>query len=103
MPKAEQEFRMGWDNDIPIFQGFFDSYKWGELPWKQMEKKVHKLQTRIYQASSRGDVRTVHKLQKTLLKSWSAKCLAVRKVTQDNTGKKTAGVDGAKSLTPEDR
>jgi len=103
MPKAEQKFRMGWDYDSPIFQGFFDSYKWGELPWKEMEKKVHKLQTRIYRASSRGDTRTVRKLQKTLLKSWSAKCLAVRKVTQDNTGKKTAGVDGVKSLTPDDR
>jgi len=68
-----------------------------------MEKKVHKLQTRIYRSSSRGDIRTVHKLQKTLLKSWSAKCLAVRKITQDNTGKKTAGVDGVKSLSPEAR
>jgi RNA-directed DNA polymerase len=37
-----------------------------------------------------------------LLKSWSAKCLAVRKITQDNIGKKTAGVDGIKSLSPDD-
>lgn len=103
MPKAEQTFRMGWDNDIPVFQGFSDLYEWKELPWKQMEKKVHKLQNRIYRASSRGDTRTVHKLQKTLLKSWSAKSLAVRRVTQDNTGKKTAGVDGVKSLSPEAR
>jgi RNA-directed DNA polymerase len=34
------------------------------------------------------------------MKSWSAKCLAVRRVTQDNKGRKTAGVDGIKSLTP---
>lgn len=103
MPKAEQTFRMGWDNDIPTFQGFSNSLEWNKLPWKQMEKKVHKLQTRIYRASSRGDRRTVHRLQKTLLKSWSAKCLAVRRITQDNTGKKTAGVDGIKSLSPEAR
>ena len=32
--------------------------------------------------------------------SWSAKALAVRRVTQDNTGRKTAGVDGIKSLSP---
>jgi RNA-directed DNA polymerase len=38
-----------------------------------------------------------------LVKSWGAKCLAVRKVTQDNQGKKTAGVDGVKSLTPVQR
>jgi RNA-directed DNA polymerase len=35
--------------------------------------------------------------------SWSAKVLAVRRVTQDNQGKKTAGVDGVKSLTPKQR
>jgi len=37
------------------------------------------------------------------MKSWAAKCLAVRRVTQDNQGKKTAGVDGIKSLTPVQR
>ncbi len=35
--------------------------------------------------------------------SWSAKALAVRRVTQDNTGKKTAGVDGVKNLEPTER
>jgi RNA-directed DNA polymerase len=34
------------------------------------------------------------------MKSWSARALSVRRVTQDNTGKKTAGVDGVKSLSP---
>jgi RNA-directed DNA polymerase len=38
-----------------------------------------------------------------LMKSWSARTLAVRRVTQDNQGKKTAGVDGEKSLTPKQR
>ena len=51
----------------------------------------------------RGDVKIVRKLQKTLMRSWSAKALAVRKVTQDNQGKKTAGVDGVKSLIPKAR
>jgi len=37
------------------------------------------------------------------MKSWSTKCVAVRKVTQDNQGKKTAGVDGVKALTPPQR
>ena len=37
------------------------------------------------------------------MKSWSAKMLAVRRVTQDNQGKKTAGVDGIKSLSPKER
>ena len=78
-------------------------YGWNEIPWQKLEKIVFKLQKRIYKASRRGDVRTVHRLQKLLTKSWAAKCLAVRRVTQDNQGKKTAGVDGIKLLTPKQR
>jgi RNA-directed DNA polymerase len=37
------------------------------------------------------------------MRSWSAKVLAVRQVSQDNRGKKTAGVDGVKSLSPNAR
>jgi len=78
-------------------------YEWQDLPWKKIERNVFKLQKRIYQASQRGDTQAVHKLQRLLLNSWSAKCLAVRRVTQDNRGKNTAGVDGVKSLTPPQR
>ncbi|MEL7039839.1 MAG: reverse transcriptase N-terminal domain-containing protein, partial [Cyanobacteria bacterium J06592_8] len=74
--------------------------QWNQIDWKIAEKRVFKLQKRIYKASRRDDVLTVRRLQKTLIKSWTAKCLAVRRVTQDNTGKKTAGVDGVKSLSP---
>ncbi|MCC5659588.1 reverse transcriptase N-terminal domain-containing protein [Nostoc sp. XA010] len=57
----------------------------------------------MFRASSRGDVKAVRRLQKTLMRSWSAKMLAVRRVTEDNQGKKTAGVDGVKSLSPSKR
>ena len=72
---------------------------WNTIPWRKLERKVFKLQKRIYRASARGDVKAVRRLQKTLMRSWMAKCLAVRRVTQDNQGKKTAGVDGVKALT----
>ena len=78
-------------------------YEWNTLPWHQLDKQVFKLQKRIYQASERGEVKVVRRLQKLLISSWSAKAVAVRKVTQDNKGKKTAGVDGVKSLTPRKR
>ena len=78
-------------------------YEWKTLPWRKLEQQVFKLQKRIYRASQRGDTRTVHRLQRLLMKSWSAKCLAVRRVTQDNRGKQTAGVDGIKALTPQQR
>ncbi len=74
--------------------------EWNIIPWRQLERKVFKLQKRIFRAKQRGDVKAVRRLQKTLMRSWSAKCLAVRRVTQDNQGRKTAGVDGIKSLSP---
>jgi RNA-directed DNA polymerase len=77
--------------------------EWNEIPWRKLERKVFKLQKRIFRASKRGDIKAVRKLQKTLIKSWSARCLSVRKITQDNQGKNTAGVDGQKSLSPNQR
>jgi RNA-directed DNA polymerase len=79
------------------------AYEWKDLDWRAIERRVFKLQKRIYQAAQRGDTQLIHKLQRLLMTSWSAKCLAVRKVTQDNRGKKTAGVDGMKSLSPTGR
>lgn len=78
-------------------------YEWNTIPWRKLERRMFKLQKRIYQASQRGDVKTTRRLQKLMMKSWSAKALAVRRVSQDNQGKKTAGVDGQKSLTPKQR
>jgi len=77
--------------------------EWNQVEWRKLESKVFKLQKRIYRASQRGDVKALRKLQKMLRKSWSARALAVRRVTQDNQGKKTAGVDGEKSLSPKKR
>ena len=51
----------------------------------------------------RRQVKLVHKLQRLLVKSWYGRLLAVRRVTQDNRGKRTAGIDGVKSLTPHQR
>jgi RNA-directed DNA polymerase len=79
------------------------SDEWKDIDWKQIQKNVYRLQTRIFKAKRRGDTKQVHRLQKLLMKSWSAKLLSVRKVSQDNQGKSTAGVDGIKSLTPSQR
>jgi len=83
--------------------GLLVTYEWGQLPWRKLEVAVFKLQKRIYKASQAGDIRRVHQLQRLLLKSRAAKLLAVRRVSQDNRGKHTAGVDGIKSLTPPQR
>jgi RNA-directed DNA polymerase len=80
-----------------------ESEAWGRLPWRKFEQHVYRIQKRIYRASQRGNTRAVQKLQKLLMKSEAARLLAVRRVSQDNQGKKTAGVDGVKNLHPHQR
>ena len=73
------------------------------IDWRKVELSVFKLQKRIYQASIDGNYKKLRRLQKTLLNSYYAKLLSVRRISQDNNGKKTAGVDGVKSITPKQR
>ena len=84
-------------------QGVSLKVAWQGIAWKKVQRHAFRLQKRIYRAAQREDVRTVHKLQKLLVKSWYARLLAVRRITQDNRGKHTAGIDGAKTLTPPQR
>jgi RNA-directed DNA polymerase len=77
--------------------------EWNQIDWGKAKGEVFKLQKRIYQASLSGDVAKVHKLQRLLLRSWNARLLALRRISQDNQGKHTAGIDGNKSLTPKQR
>ncbi|NEP82077.1 MAG: RNA-dependent DNA polymerase, partial [Okeania sp. SIO3B3] len=95
---------VAWDtNDIPNQISINPNIKWKDINWKKVEKYVFKLQKLIYRASSRGELRKMHKYQRLLNKSYYARLLAVRRVTQDNQGKKTAGIDGIKNLTPMQR
>jgi len=76
---------------------------WKTLPWKKFQRNVFRLQKRIYQAQLRSDFKRVRGLQRLLLRSYSARSLAVRQVSQDNRGKNTPGVDGVSHLTPKQR
>ncbi|MBC6451809.1 MAG: group II intron reverse transcriptase/maturase, partial [Hormoscilla sp. SP5CHS1] len=75
-------------------------YEWKAVPWRKLERIVFKLQKRIYRAAQEGNKRKVRKLQGLLNRSWSTKMIAVRQVTQQNQGKKTAGLDGVTALSP---
>jgi RNA-directed DNA polymerase len=86
-----------------IRHGLTTSESWKKLPWKQFQKTLFRLQKRVYKAIRVGDKRKARSLQKLILKSQAAKLLAIRQVTQLNAGKKTAGVDGKKSLSFEER
>ncbi|MTJ11187.1 RNA-dependent DNA polymerase [Anabaena sp. UHCC 0187] len=79
------------------------SESWKTLPWKKFRRNLFRLQKRVYKAVQVGDKRKAKSLQKLILKSTAARLLAIRQVTQLNAGKKTAGIDGKKSLTFKER
>ena len=81
----------------------FNSESWKTLPWKKFRRLVFRLQRRIYQAVQAGDMARARNLQKLLLRSYAARMLAIRQVTQLNAGKKTAGIDGKTALTFKER
>ena len=70
------------------------SESWKNIQWKQFRKNLFRLQKRVYKAIRDGNTRKAKSLQKLILKSTSARLLAIRQVTQLNPGKKTAGIDG---------
>ncbi|HEY1353490.1 MAG TPA: reverse transcriptase domain-containing protein [Ktedonobacteraceae bacterium] len=76
---------------------------WMRVPWGKMEQQVSYLQKRIAHASQQGDRGAVHLLQQQLIASEAARLLAVRRVTEENEGRDTAGVDGVKSPAPAGR
>lgn len=77
--------------------------EWIQVDWTNIQYTVSKLQSKIYEASLKGDKGSVVKYQKILINSFKAKLLAVRRVTEDSKGKRTAGIDGKKILKYEER
>ena len=77
--------------------------EWADIDWKLIKKQIRNLRQRIYRATENGQWNKVRSLMKLILRSYSNLLLSVRRVTQENQGKQTAGVDGQTVLTPEDR
>jgi retron-type reverse transcriptase len=75
------------------------SESWKTLPWKKFRRDLFRLQKRVFKAVRDGNKRKAMSLQRLILKSQAARFLAIRQVSQLNAGKKTAGIDGKKSLT----
>ncbi len=79
------------------------SESWRQLPWKKFRRNLFRLQVRLWKAIRAGDKARARNLQKLILRSQSARLLAIRQVTQLNQGKKTAGIDGKASLSFKER
>ena len=81
--------------DVPV--------QWDQIDWRAQEEQVRRLRQRIFTAAQEQDWPKVRNLQKLLLRSRANALVSVRQVTQRNTGRKTAGIDGEVALTPEAR
>jgi RNA-directed DNA polymerase len=71
-----------------------DVLDWEAIDWHQAGDDVRRLRQRIFTASKAGDLKKVRNLQKLMLRSRANALLSVRRVTEVNAGRKTAGVDG---------
>ncbi len=67
---------------------------WDRIQWDIPRRHVRRLQERIFRATHDKDWAKVKNLQKLLVRSHSARLLAVRRITQENKGKNTPGIDG---------
>jgi RNA-directed DNA polymerase len=78
-----------------------DALRWRRVDWRRAEADVRRLRQRIFTAAKAGDLPRVRRLQKLMLRSRANTLLSVRRVTERNAGRLTAGVDGEVVLTPE--
>jgi RNA-directed DNA polymerase len=76
---------------------------WNQVNWKKVNKLVRNLRQRIFRARKLGDFRKLRSLQKLMLRSYANLLLSVRRITQTNQGKATAGIDREIVNTPEQR
>jgi RNA-directed DNA polymerase len=76
---------------------------WDAVQWRTVGKDVRRLRQRIFAASQAGDLNKVRNLQKLMLRSRANALHSVRRVTEQNAGRTTAGVDGNVAVTAQDK
>src|SRR4028118_229997 len=76
---------------------------WNQVNWRKVNKAVRNLRQRIFRARKLGDLRKLRSLQKLMIRSYANLLLSVRRITQTNQGKATAGIDREVINTPEQR
>jgi RNA-directed DNA polymerase len=73
------------------------------IVWASPGREVGRLRQRIFKASREEDWPKVRNLQKLMLRSRANTLVSVRRVTQRNAGRVTAGIDGEVALTSQAR
>jgi RNA-directed DNA polymerase len=68
-------------------------FRWDAVRWRQVKDQVRRLRQRIFTATQEGDLKRVRNLQKLMLRSFANTLVSVRRVTEINAGRLTAGID----------
>ena len=76
---------------------------WSHIQWRKAHKLVKNLRQRIFRARKLGNFKTLRSLQKLMQRSYANLLLSVRRITQTNKGKATAGIDKEIINTPAQR
>lgn len=87
---------------LPLTGASLACTDWKAIDWPKVVVQVRRLQLRIAKAFREGKHNKVKALQWILTHSFSAKLMAVKRVTQ-NRGAKTPGVDGIVWRTPKQK
>jgi len=74
---------------------------WNDINWTLVQKRISRQQRRVYKASMEGNKAKVHAIQSRMIASLDAKLIAIRRITTENKGRNTAGVDGVKTISHE--
>ncbi|MFU8855150.1 group II intron reverse transcriptase/maturase [Micromonospora sp. SL1-18] len=80
-----------------------DPIDWDAIAWREQEARVQRLGQRIFKAAQAGDRKQVCNLQKLMLRSRANTLVSVRRVSQHNSGRLTAGVDRKVAMTSQAR
>jgi RNA-directed DNA polymerase len=76
---------------------------WNSVDWQKTNRIVGNLRRRLFRATTQGDLKKVRSLQRLMLRSHANALVSVRRVTQQNRGKNTPGIDKVTILTPKAR
>lgn len=77
--------------------------EWSTIDWNHTETRVNNLRRRIFRATKEQQWNKVRSLVKLMLRSRANLLLSVRKVTQQNRGRRTPGIDRQVILTSKGR
>ena len=98
-PGTEGQVRRHRGSTVVVNGPEDDVLDWLSIEWQTVEDEVRRLRQRIFTASQAADLAKVRNLQKLMLRSRANALLSVRRVTELNAGRMTAGIDGVVVVT----